>query len=204
MVPGVRLILLRHGQSRWNALGRLQGASDPPLSAAGRAEARALGPFVRALAPATAVSSDLARARDTLALLGLPLTPLPPDPRWREADLGDWTGRLPRELSPEDRAALQRWRVGRATPPGGETWEATRARAAAAARELAGSGVRRAVVVTHGGPIRAICHELMGLDPEAIIPVGNASVTIVEIGSSPRLVGFGMLPAPRSLESPPD
>lgn len=195
MVPGVRLILVRHGQSEWNVLGRLQGVSDPPLSPAGRAEARELGAFVRALGAEVAVSSDLLRARETLALMDLGIDPLPPDPLWREADLGDWTGRLPAELSPGEHAAFLRWRVGRATPPRGEGWEDTRARTARAVRALEATGAERAVAVTHGGPVRALCHELVGLDPEVIVPVGNATVTILEVGPLPRLLGFGMAPA---------
>lgn len=190
----MRLILVRHGQSEWNALGRLQGVADPPLSEAGRAQARALGPFVADLRPEVAVSSDLARARDTLALLGLGLDPLPPDPRWREADLGDWTGRLPGDLTAAEHAELDLWRVGRATPPGGESWEHTRARVAAATRDLAATGAGRVVVVTHGGPVRALCHELVGLDPEMVVPVGNATVTVIETAPLPVLLGFGMAP----------
>lgn len=195
MVPGVRLILVRHGQSEWNAAGRLQGVSDPPLSEAGRDEARRLGPVVAALRPDAATSSDLRRARDTLALLGLGIAPMAPDPRWREADLGDWTGRLPGELSPAEHEAFVAWRAGRATPPGGESWAATRRRCAAAARALAAGGAARVVVVTHGGPVRALCHELAGLAPEALVPVRNATVTILETGPVPHLLGFGMRPA---------
>lgn len=196
----MRLILVRHGQSEWNALGRLQGVSDPPLSAAGRAEAVALGPFVAALGPEVAVSSDLRRAIVTRELLGLPRTVAvaEPDPRWRESDLGEWTGRLPGDLSPAEHADFLRWRIGRHTPPGGESWERTRARVAAAARDLEATGVGRAIVVTHGGPVRALCHELAGLDPDAMVPVANATVTIIETRPSPHLVAFGMSPDPRS------
>jgi broad specificity phosphatase PhoE len=199
-VRRVRLILVRHGQSEWNALGRLQGVSDPPLSAAGRAEAEALGAFVAALGPERVVSSDLRRARLTRELLGLPgdVVVGDPDPRWRESDLGDWTGRLPGELSPDEHAAFLLWRVGRHTPPGGESWAATRARVAGAARDLEATGARCAVVVTHGGPVRALCHELTGLDPEAMVPVANATVTIIETHPVPHLVAFGMSPDGRS------
>ena len=199
----MRLILVRHGQSEWNALGRLQGVSDPPLSAAGRAEAQALGPFVAALRPDVTVSSDLRRARETLDLLGLDVPRLASDPRWREADLGDWTGRHPSDLDPDEHAAFLRWRVGRGAPPGGEGWEGTRARVGTAARELAASGAGRALVVTHGGPIRALCHELAGLDPQYLQPVANATVTMIETSPWPRLLALGMSPTPRSPDRHP-
>ena len=61
----MRLILLRHGESNWNAEGRMQGTADPPLSAAGRAEARELAPLLDGLRPDAVVTSDLRRARQT-------------------------------------------------------------------------------------------------------------------------------------------
>lgn len=192
----MRLILVRHGLSEWNAVGRLQGVSDTALSPEGRREARALGPLVATLSPELAVSSDLRRAADTLELMGLGLPTLPPDPRWRESDLGDWTGRLPAELTPQEHAAFLRWRVGRATPPGGEPWEGACARVLSAVRDLAGTGAARVVVATHGGAVRAACAVLAGLDPSAMVPVGNASVTVIETSPAPHLVAFGMTPAP--------
>ncbi|MBJ7456161.1 MAG: histidine phosphatase family protein, partial [Thermoleophilia bacterium] len=56
MVRWVRLILVRHGESEWNALGRVQGQADPGLSEAGRAEARLLAPLVAAMAPEVVVT----------------------------------------------------------------------------------------------------------------------------------------------------
>jgi glucosyl-3-phosphoglycerate phosphatase len=188
----VRLILVRHGLSRWNLEGRLQGVRDPELSDAGRDQARAVGPLVAALRPEVAVSSDLRRAVETLRLLGLPLEPLEPDPRWRESDLGDWAGRLPSELSDDERAAFAAWRAGRATPPDGEDWRAARARVLAAVRDLERSGVRRALVVTHGGPVRSACAELAGLELERMVPVGNASLTVIETGPPGTLLALGV------------
>jgi broad specificity phosphatase PhoE len=192
----VRLILVRHGLSQWNLEGRLQGVRDPALSEEGRAQARAVGPLVATLRPEVAVSSDLRRAVETLELLGLSLEPLDPDPRWRESDLGDWAGRLPSELSAEERAAFAAWRAGRATPPGGEDWAAARARVVAATRSLERSGVRRALVVTHGGPVRSACAELAGLELDRMIPVGNASITVIETDPPGTVLALGVrLPA---------
>src|SRR5919107_550504 len=62
-----RLLLVRHGESTWNATGRWQGWADPPLSDLGRAQAEAAAP---AAAPVDAVvSSDLRRARETAELM---------------------------------------------------------------------------------------------------------------------------------------
>src|SRR3982751_192701 len=98
-----RLVFVRHGQSTYNAQQRLQGQADPPLSEAGRAEARLLAP---ALPPFDqVVTSDLVRASETAALLGYPDAPR--DPRWREIDLGEWAGRRIRAFADGTQAA---WR----------------------------------------------------------------------------------------------
>ena len=100
-----RLVLVRHGQSTYNASGHLQGQTDTALSDAGRAEATALRPF---LAPfEQVVTSDLVRASETAALLGYPDATR--DPRWREIDLGGWAGRPIAEFPDEQQGA---WRGG--------------------------------------------------------------------------------------------
>ena len=60
-----RLVLVRHGQTAWNLEGRAQGHTDVGLDETGRAQARAMAPYVAAMAPTALWSSDLARARET-------------------------------------------------------------------------------------------------------------------------------------------
>jgi len=91
------LLLVRHAESEWNATGRWQGHADPPLSPAGRAQARALAeaiaPLLEARRPSLLVCSDLSRAIETARALGAAcgLDPVP-DPRLRELDVGSWSG----------------------------------------------------------------------------------------------------------------
>ena len=101
-----RLMLIRHGESTWNAEHRLQGQSDPPLSELGREQAAALVPFLDGI-PERRLSSDLTRAVQTAELLGLGGAPT--DERWREIDIGDWAGFTVGELDSEHVAA---WRRG--------------------------------------------------------------------------------------------
>src|SRR5215210_3333426 len=143
-----RLLLIRHGESTWNAEHRLQGQADPPLSALGREQAATLVPFLDGL-PERSLSSDLTRAVETAAALGL--AGAPTDPRWREIDIGDWAGKTIDELDPDEVAA---WRRGETAPPNAETWAEFQARVAAAVDALRGED---AVVVTHGGCVRAAC-----------------------------------------------
>src|SRR5438270_7968282 len=87
-----RVLLVRHGQSEWNALGRWQGQADPPLSDLGRDQARAAA---RALGAVDAVfASDLQRATETAHIIAgaLGIGPVLIDERLRERDAGEWSG----------------------------------------------------------------------------------------------------------------
>ena len=176
-----RLLLIRHGESTWNAEHRLQGQADPPLSPLGREQATALLPFLDDI-PARRLSSDLTRAVQTAELLGLAGTPA--DPRWREIDIGDWAGFTLPELDPERVAA---WQRGEHFPR--ETWAELQARVAAAVDELRGED---AIVVTHGGCIRAATAHLTGADARALAPPANASLTVIEHGDRVRLQAYGL------------
>ena len=96
MLSRDRLILVRHGESTWNAEERLQGQLDPPLSERGREQSRALAAMLDGLPDDRVVCSDLGRARETAELLGL--RPARFDPRWREIDVGSWGGRVAAEV----------------------------------------------------------------------------------------------------------
>ena len=66
-------LVLRHGQSVWNASGRWQGQGDPPLSERGREQALSVAGELVAEAPTRLVASDLVRARETAEILGAEL-----------------------------------------------------------------------------------------------------------------------------------
>jgi broad specificity phosphatase PhoE len=198
----VRLILLRHGESTWNAEGRMQGTADPPLSEAGRAQARTLAPLLAGLAPDAVVTSDLLRARDTAAELGLAARA---DPAWREASIGRWAGRLVDEVVAEDPEAHDGWLEGTAAPPGGEAFAETCARIAAAVGALVASGAARALVITHGGPIRAACATVAGLPRSGLVAVPTASLTEIAVnrGSPGWVVALGVTPRGPVRPAPP-
>ena len=172
----------------------MQGTADPPLSAAGRAQARALAPLLDGLRPDAVATSDLLRARQTAEELGLAAAR--PDPRWREAGIGAWAGRLADEVMAEEPEALDGWLEGSAAPPGGEAFADTCVRIAAAVGALAASGAERALVVTHGGPIRAACAAVAGLPRSGLVAVPTASLTEIAVpdGGSGWVVAFGVSP----------
>jgi glucosyl-3-phosphoglycerate phosphatase len=176
-----RLLLVRHGESTWNAEHRLQGQADPPLSELGREQAVALAPYLEGL-PERRLTSDLTRAIQTAELIGL--AGAPTDERWREIDIGAWSGFTLDELDPE---AVAAWQRSEYFP--GETWTALQARVAEAVDELRGADV---LVVTHGGCIRAATAHLTGADPRSLAPPANASLTVIEHGERVRLHAYGL------------
>lgn len=192
----MRLLLVRHGESEWNAAGRLQGQADPPLSALGRHQAAHMAARLVDEPIDAIVASDLARASDTARALadavGMPVlsrTDL------REVDLGSWTGVSRDEIEAADPEAWRRWRVeGVEGWEGGELYAEAMERVRGAVCSIAAEWEGRTVVaVTHGGCIRlATCH-LLGM-PAAelgrIMSIGNSSITefLVEPDGGGRIV----------------
>src|SRR4051794_1117415 len=172
MLPA-RLFLVRHGQSTYNAQGRLQGQADPPLSDAGRAGAERLRPALPPFPEDRVLTSDLVRASETAALLGYPAARR--DPRWREIDLGDWAGRRIADFPEETKMA---WRGGAIGPPGGESWVIFVTRVAGAVDELLAAGGSW-LVIAHGGAIRAALAHATGADAQRIAGPANTSVTVL-------------------------
>jgi broad specificity phosphatase PhoE len=183
-----RLFLVRHGQSTHNAQARLQGQADPPLSDAGRAEAKLLKPALPPFEPDRVVSSDLNRARETAELLGYPSARL--DPRFREIDVGEWAGRPLSEFPAGSETA---WRGGALKAPDGESWEELQARVGAALDELVDNGGTW-LVVCHGGVVRAALSHVTGADAQRVAGPANASVTIIGAQSPPQLETYGWVP----------
>lgn len=171
-----RVMIVRHGESEWNASRLLQGQADIALSPRGVAQAGALIPTLAQLAPDKIVSSDLKRARHTAELLGYPEAL--PSAALREIDVGEWTGQPIEALKREALEAWQGWRAGTHTPPGGESWAAFSDRVNAGVRGAL-ADCERLLVVCHGGVIRALLEAMIALPPSRIIPVGPASLTIL-------------------------
>jgi broad specificity phosphatase PhoE len=182
--PGTRsltLLLVRHGQSEWNAAGRMQGqTAHVPLTALGHEQAAAAARALAALSPGALVSSDLRRAVQTAEhcarATGLPVTTTP---ALREQAYGILEGRPSREL----------WDVVDWTDPdwsaeGGESLAQLHARVAGYLDGLRARPPADVVaLVTHGDTIRAAQAVAAGLGPEAMPAVTphNGTVTRLEL-----------------------
>jgi probable phosphoglycerate mutase len=198
----MRVLLVRHGQSEWNADHRLQGQADIALTALGRQQADALRPVIAHIGPCRAISSDLKRVRETAARIGARDVTF--TDRLREIDVGDWTGRGIPEIEAEDEQAYLDWRAGNGSPPGGESWTAFSNRVTAVIDEAAVTPCRNLLVVCHGGVIRAVLQRFLNLNPARIIPVAPASLTSVRLGKDKpaRLELFNYRPDRLDFEAP--
>jgi broad specificity phosphatase PhoE len=179
----MRLLLVRHAESEWNALGRLQGQADPPLSPHGRQQAAQMAARLVEEPIDAIVASDLQRAQATAHALAETLA-MEVEPRagLREVDLGNWTGIDRDHLQAEFPEAWRLWRErGVEGWEGGERYGEAIVRIAAEIAEIAARYDGRTVVaVTHGGCVRlATCH-LLGMPAGEfgrIASIGNSSIT---------------------------
>lgn len=116
------------------------------------------------------------------------------DERWSEASLGSWTGRTARDLKGDGSGDYSRWRAGTLTPPDAESFAELRSRVVAVVESLAHTlgPDGTALVVTHGGPIRAVRDHFVGLAPDALVPVEPASLTILDFTDRWRLRACGI------------
>ena len=146
------LLLVRHGETDWNADGRLQGHTDRPLSDFGRRQAQQLADELDGERLEAIYSSDLSRARETAEVVGERLgLSVELDPDLREKDWGNWEGLT----------AVERDRVEFV----GESTEAHQERMLRALRRISerhpGDGT--VLVVTHGGSMRRVQTAAMGM-----------------------------------------
>jgi len=145
------LLIVRHGETDWNASGRLQGHTDRPLNDYGRRQAAELAQRLESDDVAAIYASDLSRAKETAEIVGARLgLAVALDPDLRERNWGSWEG-----LTPGERDAVEFE---------GETPEEHRERIMRAVRRIAERHPgQRIVVVTHGGSMRRIQAAVMGV-----------------------------------------
>jgi probable phosphoglycerate mutase len=174
-----RVLLLRHGRTRWNAEHRFQGQADPPLDDVGRAQAYEVAGLVAALRPSVLVSSDATRAMQTATPIGeVAGLRVRVEPRLRERSLGHWEGLTRDEVAMRYPDEFADWIAGRdVSRRGGETRAQVADRACAAFAELPRSPVT--VMVTHSATAMALCAALLGLpqEPHILGPLANCHWT---------------------------
>jgi len=191
---GIIIYLVRHGETTYNAEGRIQGHSDAPLSEVGMRQSRAVAGRLAGERFSAVYSSDLGRARATAEIvsegreLAVEQTSL-----LREANLGVLQGLTRTEMDERYPIDLHEWRRNPRTmrPPGAETHEQVIERCRlfltqTAARHKDGQTL---LVVGHGGSLRGLVIAALGLPVETYrrLHFSNAGLSILEVGESPAL-----------------
>jgi broad specificity phosphatase PhoE len=183
--------LARHGESDWNAANRFQGHSDRPLTELGRKQAHALAGLVAGQNVEAIYSSPLERALETARIVAdrTGLDVMTRDDL-REVDTGSWSGLSRAEVKERFPEGFQRWISGGAGWEDGESYDEMAARVLAALREIAAEHPQgRVLIVSHGGPIRAIQAAANGLDIHEyrrlrpVEPNARLSAVLVENGT---------------------
>lgn len=191
-----RILLVRHGQSEWNAVGRWQGQADPPLSDVGRQQARSAADSLGALDAVYA--SDLQRATETAAIIAgaLGIGPVIVDPDLRERDAGEWSGLTRPEIEERYPGYLDRspgfGPSEQRRPPGWEPDDSVRERALRALHRIGAEvGGAEVLAVTHGGLIYVVEHHL---GHEGPIPrLANGAGRWVEVDGDRMTLGDRVL-----------
>ena len=191
-----RIVMIRHGETAWNAERRSQGWLDPPLNDEGERQAALLGEHVRRHYEfGRVISSDSSRCTMTADALGIEYST---DARLREINTGSFAGLLIediRERFPDD---VEPWDRGYGRAPEGESWLDLAARAgdfvvSSGILELEGD----TCLVSHGGTIRALLSVFLRLhiDGTRVYAQSNTGITVVsrEVVNGEHSFGLDLL-----------
>ena len=193
----IRMLLVRHGQTTYNAQVRFMGQLDVPLDAVGQAQAQAVAKRLAGERPAAIYSSNLSRAWDTALAIqdAIPSHPeLRADTRLIEGHFGEWQGQTYDDLRAHDADRLAEWEraVMEVPPPSGETLQDLAARVLAAYRDIVAAQAEGTVlVVAHGGTLQVLIVQALGLPLQDYrkLWVSNASISELII-EGPRVTLF--------------
>ncbi|HEY0521495.1 MAG TPA: histidine phosphatase family protein [Ilumatobacteraceae bacterium] len=181
-MDSTQLLVIRHGQSEWNATGRWQGHADPALSELGRRQSVVAAASIGAVDGI--VSSDLLRAAETAAILGqqLGVGPVIVDDRLRERDVGEWSGLTRTEIE----SGWPGWLDDDRRPDGFEHSDVVMERVLEAfdAMRIESPG-GSLLVITHGGVIRSLVRS-HGLDDWPVANLAGVVVSVTAGGSTVR------------------
>lgn len=194
------LVLVRHGESEWNAAGLWTGWVDIPLSEKGREEARRAALFLKDIGFHVAFTSDLSRAYETLEIivreLGITHIPQIREPAFKERHYGKYTGKNKWQIKQAvGEEQFKKMRRGWDVPlPGGETLKDVYGRVIPAfekhIRPYIQNG-KNILFAAHGNSNRALVKYLEGIPDELIaeVEIATGEVLIYKLDKRGRVVG---------------
>lgn len=189
---GLRLLLVRHGETEWNRVSRFQGGIDVPLNDNGRAQAQQASEFLKDVQIDFAVSSPMLRPKETaeIILKQHPNVKLDLQDQFREIDHGLWEGKYESEIKQEYPELLHQWQIAPETVqmPEGENLQQVWDRAIACwdgivqSAQLSDTELKTGLVVAHDAINKVILCHVLGLSPASIwcIKQGNCAVTVID------------------------
>jgi len=192
----MRVYFLRHGETDWNVLRRLQGSIDTPLNQTGIEQAKRWRGYFDRLRLAGIYSSALDRALHTAHLAtGRPACIME---EFNERSFGEWQGLTWPELESTVSELDVRWRDNAFCPPGGESRSDLFSRVQSALQQITSHhrSDDEVLIVAHGASGHAILAILLGhpIEARGSLPnLTNASLTIIELDSSSASLVASML-----------
>lgn len=193
------LVLVRHGQSEWNALGKWTGQTDVPLTEKGRAEARKAARYLNDLPLQGAYTSELSRAYQTLdeikSTLGHKNLATKKHRALNERDYGDYTGKnkwqIAKEIGEEKFIKLRRsWDY---PVPNGESLKDVHARVLPYYKKYIEKDLREGkniIIAAHGNSLRALMKYLENVADDKVheIEIGTGELLVYEISKDGKVV----------------
>lgn len=187
---GVRLLLVRHGETDWNRQTRFQGQIDVPLNNNGRQQSQKAGEFLQEVAIDFAVSSTMLRPKETaeIILKQHPNVKLDLQDGLREISHGLWEGKLETEIEQEFPGELQRWRLvpAQVQMPEGENLQEVWERSVAAWQSIVEAALtnqfKTVLVVAHDATNKTLLCHILGLSLENFwnFRQGNGAVSVID------------------------
>ncbi|NCO76123.1 MAG: histidine phosphatase family protein [Cyanobacteria bacterium] len=188
---GLRLLLVRHGETEWNRMSRFQGVKDIPLNDNGRQQAQKAADFLKDIPLDFAVTSPLLRPKETaeIILTNHPNINLTTKKDLEEISHGLWEGKLEKEIEAEYPGLLNQWKEKPETVqmPEGENLDDVWQRAINSWQEIVKENLedgkmKTGLVTAHDAINKVIICYLLGLKPANFwnIKQGNGAVTVID------------------------
>lgn len=188
-----KIYLLRHGESQWNLLGKIQGQKDIPLTDRGRLQAKLAGDRLSSLEIDKIYSSDLSRAYDTAKIIGEKLNKEPiTNKDFREISFGDWEGLSNKDIGAnKEQVYLWRNEPENLQIPGGENLTQVQTRAMEALNKIIQDRKDESILlVSHGVTLKTLVLALLDMDLKFFknLTIGNVGLSIIEFRDYNRVL----------------
>lgn len=190
---GIRLLLVRHGETEWNRQGRFQGQIDVPLNDNGRLQASKAGEFLKEVKIDFAVSSPMARPKETaeIILQSHPNVELKYNADLREISHGLWEGKFEKEIEQEYPGELERWRTipAQVQMPEGENLQQVCERSTSVWQSIIHKALSEqrniGLIVAHDATNKTLLCHILGLSSESFwnFRQGNGAVSVIDYPS---------------------